>query len=343
MPAVTSGKVLVTGANGFIAMWVVRTLLHAGYSVRGTVRSEGKAKHPRQVFASYGNKLEIVIVEDITKEGAFDEAVKGVDAIAHLASPFHFKSDDPDELIVPAVKGTTRILESALAYGTTVKRVVVTSSVASVMQQQDTPRTFSELDWNDAAVNEVREKGRGASPAAKYRASKTLAERAAWEFVEKDKGAIGWDLVVLNPPYVFGPVIQEVGAPEALNGSMLDWFDSVLKGSLDAKQLSTIGWPWIDVRDLANAHLLALQKEAAGGERIIVSEGVSMWQDFVNAARKYGANISEGDTSYNIKTATHHVMYDTSKAARLLGIKYRSIEESTKDIIDDFRARHWIS
>ncbi|KZT02608.1 NAD(P)-binding protein [Laetiporus sulphureus 93-53] len=342
MPVVATGTVLVTGANGYIAMWVVRTLLQAGYSVRGTVRSEGKAKHLRQVFASYGNKLEILIVEDITRQGAFDEAVKGVDAIEHTASPFHFKADDPEELIVPAVQGTTRILESALANGTTVKRVVVTSSTASVMHPQDTPRAFSELDWNDAAINEVKEKGRGASQPAKYRASKTLAERAAWEFVEKNKGATGWDLVVLNPPYVFGPATQEVGAPEALNESMLDWFHSVFKGSRDAKQLSAVGSSWIDVRDLADAHLLALQKEEAGGERIIISEGVFKWQDFVNAARKYGAKIPEGDTSYDIKTATHDIMYDTSKAARLLGLKYHSIEQSTKDIMDDFKARHWI-
>lgn len=167
--------------------------------------------------------------------------VKDVDAIEHTASPFHFKAGDPDELIVPAVHGTTRVLESALAYGTSVKRVVVTSSCASVMQVQATPRTFSEADWNDAAIAEVREKGRDAPQPAKYRASKTLAERAAWEFVEKNKGKIGWDLVVMNPPYVFGPAIHEVGAPEALNESMHDWFHSVFKGSKDPDQLVTVG------------------------------------------------------------------------------------------------------
>lgn len=260
MPVVNSGKVLVTGANGYIAMWVVHTLLEQGYTVRGTVRSESKAKHLSKVFASYSEKLEIVVVPDITKvllrliihgvvcqtdgltqEGAFDEYVKDVDAIEHTASPFHFKAGEPDELIIPAVHGTTRVLESALAHGSRVKRIVVTSSCASVMQVQDTPRKFSEEDWNDAAIAEVREKGRAASQPAKYRASKTLAERAAWDFVAKNKEKLTWELVVLNPPYVFGPAIHEVGAPESLNESMHDWFHSVLKGSKDPKQLSTIG------------------------------------------------------------------------------------------------------
>jgi len=342
MVAVSSGKVLVTGANGYIAMWVVHTLLEQGYVVRGTVRSESKATHLRKVFTKYGDKLEVVIVPDITKEGAFDEVVKGIDAIEHTASPFHFKASDPDELIIPAVHGTTRVLESALAYGTSVKRVVVTSSCASVMQVQDTPRTFSEADWNDAAIQEVRAKGHAAPNPAKYRASKTLAERAAWDFVEKNKGKIGWDLVVMNPPYVFGPAIHEVGAPEALNESMHDWFHSVFKGSKDPKQLSSIGSCWIDVRDLAEAHVLSLKKQEAGGERVIISEGPWKWQDWVNAAREAGFQTPVSDDSYDPSKAVHHIMYDTSKAARLLGLKYRSIKESTKDMIDDFKARGWI-
>ncbi|PCH42483.1 NAD(P)-binding protein [Wolfiporia cocos MD-104 SS10] len=342
MPAVTTGKVLVTGANGFIAMWVVRTLLEQGYTVRGTVRSESKGAHLRQVFATYSDKLEILIVEDITKEGAFNEAVQGVDAVEHTASPFHFKADDPDELIVPAVHGTTRVLESVRTHGTSVRRVVVTSSCASVMQLQPEPRVFSEVDWNDAAIAEVRAKGRAAPQPAKYRASKTLAERAAWEFMERNKGSIGFDLVVLNPPYVFGPAIHEVGAPEALNESMHDWFHTVFKGSKTATQLSSVGSSWIDVRDLAEAHTLALKREEAGGERIIVSEGAFMWQDWVNAARVHGANVPAGDESYDHAKAVHSLRYDTSKAARLLGLKYRSIKESAKDMFEDFKARGWV-
>ncbi|KZT25509.1 NAD(P)-binding protein [Neolentinus lepideus HHB14362 ss-1] len=118
MPAVIPpSKVLVTGANGYIAIWVVRRLLEKGYSVRGIVRSESKAEHLRQLFNEYGGKHEVVVVEDITKEGTFDEAVKDIDAIEHTASPFHLLADDPNEFIEPAVKGTLGVLQSALKYG----------------------------------------------------------------------------------------------------------------------------------------------------------------------------------------------------------------------------------
>jgi nucleoside-diphosphate-sugar epimerase len=89
-------KVLVTGANGYLATWVVKKYLEAGYSVRGTVRSLSKSAFLNDKFSDYGDRFELVVVEDITKDGAFDEAVKGVDAIAHTASPFHFRVTKPD-------------------------------------------------------------------------------------------------------------------------------------------------------------------------------------------------------------------------------------------------------
>jgi len=92
----TPAKVLVTGANGYLATWVVKKYLEAGYSVRGTVRSLTKSAFLNDKFAQYGDQFELVVVEDITKDGAFDDAVKGVDAIAHTASPFHYNSTNPD-------------------------------------------------------------------------------------------------------------------------------------------------------------------------------------------------------------------------------------------------------
>ena len=91
-----SAKVLVTGANGYLATWVVKKYLEAGYSVRGTVRSLSKSAFLNDIFGHYGDRFELVVVEDITKDGAFDEAVKGVDAIAHTASPVHFNITKPD-------------------------------------------------------------------------------------------------------------------------------------------------------------------------------------------------------------------------------------------------------
>ncbi len=103
----------------------------------------------------------------LIQDGAFDDAVKGIDAIVHTASPYNLKADDPAELIGPAVHGTTGILLSALKHGSSVKRVVITSSCASVATPTTNPRIFSEEDWNEASVAEVKEKGRDASASAK--------------------------------------------------------------------------------------------------------------------------------------------------------------------------------
>ena len=176
-----------------------------------------------------------------TQDGAFDEAVKGVDAIAHTASPFHFKADDPSELIVPAVRGTTGILASALAHAPqAVNRIVITSSCAAVLTPARQPGLFSEEDWNEASIAAVESQGRAAPNAEKYRASKTLAERAAWAFWEEHKTEVGWDLVVLNPPFVFGPVVHEVANAAALNESARDWYDTVVKGTRDVASLVAI-------------------------------------------------------------------------------------------------------
>ncbi|PSS37211.1 hypothetical protein PHLCEN_2v944 [Hermanssonia centrifuga] len=347
MPTISSGSVLVTGANGYIAVWIVKTLLEQGYSVRGTVRSPPKGSHLKETFKEYGARLQVVVVEDMITEGAFDEAVKGVVGIIHTASPVHTHADDPDELIVPAVGGTLSVLRSALVHGTSVKRLVITSSCATVVQEDPNPRVFDEESFNDLAVKEVELKGREARPIDKYRASKTLAERAAWSFVEERERDIGWDLVVLNPPWVFGPVLQHVAAndPQNLNTSMLEWFNNVVKRKRDDEFLASIGTAWVDVRDLALAHVLALQKEAAGGNRFIISAGPYKWQDLVSAAHAIDPSLPPGNTSYEPSTAAHHARFDASKADQCFGFTratYRSMEATTADILKQFKQNGWI-
>lgn len=184
----------------------------------------------------------ISVGADLYQEGAFDEAVKDVDAVEHTASPFHFNASDPNELITPAVAGTTSVLASAAAYGKSVKRVVVLSSCAAVIDPSSGPSTFNEDNWNQGSIDAVEKEGRNAPNAEKYRASKTLAEKAAWAFYEKKKASLNWDLVVLNPPFVFGPVLHSVDSSSALNTSAGDWYKSVLEGTKDEKTLVTFGY-----------------------------------------------------------------------------------------------------
>ena len=124
--------------------------------------------------------------------------MKGVDAIQHTASPFHLNGSHPDDLIVPALEGTRTILNSTLKYGADVKRFVLTASTASIEEPSEGIRVFTEEDWNEMSVREVEQKGVESTATHWYRASKTLAERKAWEFVEEHKGEIQWDLVTIN-------------------------------------------------------------------------------------------------------------------------------------------------
>ncbi|GLB36862.1 putative D-lactaldehyde dehydrogenase [Lyophyllum shimeji] len=346
MPTISTGdKVLVTGANGFIAVWVVRKFLEKGYAVRGSVRSTDKGKFLKEMFKSYGDKFELVVVEDITKEGAFDEAVKGVDAIAHTASPFYLDAASVDELIGPAVNGTTCILKSAAKNGQGVKRIVVTSSCASVLEVGK-DKVFTEKDWNELAIKEVKEQNDEASGPAKYFASKTLAEKAAWEFYEKNKSDAKWDLAVLNPPFVFGPVIHDVKGVDSLNTSARQWHDTVLVDGKPKDFLTTQGASWIDVRDVAEAHVLALEKEAAGGERIIISAGSYVWQDWVDAANSLSPSPIPSHPRLPVgypgaRPDKPVASYDTSKEKRILGLKYHTKEETTRDTLADFEKRGW--
>jgi len=347
MPTVsTNNKVLVTGSNGYIAAWVVRRFLESGYAVRGTVRSADKAKFLHDLFKSYGDKFESVVVEDITKEGAFDEAIKGVDAIAHTASPFYLTAASVEELIGPAVNGTVSILQSAAKYGQGVKRIVVTSSCASVLEPGK-DKVFTEEDWNELAIKEVKEQGDKAPGITKYRASKTLAERAAWEFYEKNKSDIKWDLSFLNPPFVFGPLTHDFKSVDSLGTSARQWHDVLLVDDKSKDFLTTQGSAWIDVRDVADAHVLALEKEAAGGERIIISAGSYVWQDWLDAANSLSPSPIPSHTPLPVgysgagRTAKPPVVYSTSKEARILGLKYHTMEETTCDTLADFESRGW--
>ena len=158
----------------------------------------------------------------------------GVDAIVHTASPVNLHTDKPEEVIDPAVNGTLGVMRSATSPNQrlSVKRIVFLSSCATILTRNaPEPRVYDESCWNDADVQEVEEKGRDASPLTKYSASKVLAERRAWEFYEEKKAELPWDFVVVNPPWVFGPTLHEVGGePESLNSSNKVLYNAITKG-----------------------------------------------------------------------------------------------------------------
>lgn len=338
MPAINApATVLVTGASGFIAVWVCKTFLEAGYTVRGTVRSASKGDYLTDLFKSHGDKFQYVIVKDIAEAGAFDEAVKGVDAVAHTASPFHFQAEDPQDLIDPAVKGTIGVLKSIEKNAPGVQRVVTTSSVAAVLDaSKPTGTIYTENDWNVSSVKAVEEKGKDAASFDKYRASKTLAEKAAWAEVESQKPT--WDLVTINPPMVFGPILQQVDDPSSLNTSvaMLYKIIHTKEEELSKDLLLTPNANFVDVRDVALAHVRALEVPEAGGQRFITAGGAYSWQDVIDILPPPHPRGTPGAG----KSLTHS-KFSAEKARKVLGIDFKKLDETVKDTEEGLRKRGW--
>jgi len=333
---------LVTGASGFIAVHVVKILLERGFTVIGTVRSPNKGHNLQNLFKEYGDRFSYVIVEDVSVDGAFDKVVVGVEAVQHLATAVSFQVDDPQDLIRPAVLGTIGILESVKKYAPTVKRVVLTSSVASVIHKKDKPdATYDESDWNTDSPKIVEEKGREAPGQEKYRTAKVLAERAAWDFVEKNKGSINFDIVTFCPPFVLGPILHDVPSADKLNISIgfFHKYTTKCDPPISKEELSAGGRNWCDVRDVALCQVLALEKPEAGNERYIVSSGPFTWQDVLDALHTNGSypDVPKGYPGAG-KDVVHGVML-SHKVEKTMGLKLRSLADSATATLASLKER----
>jgi nucleoside-diphosphate-sugar epimerase len=296
---------VVTGASGYVATETVKQLLEKGYNVRATVRSvsnKDKVAHLEKLAEALPGTLTLHEA-DLLKEGSFDEVVKGADYVFHMASPFFAGGDDIDphkDLIDPAVNGTKNVLGSVSKEKSTIKRVVLTSSFASVVKAKagpSKPPLFTEEDWNDEATPETTD---GA-----YYLSKTLAEKAAWEIAEKE----GFELVAINPTLVLGPILS----------SRADGVSRrTISGILEGGEISHDLLPWLcDVRDVARAHVLGAENPKAKGQRFIVSQGNTTAPKVITDALKArfpGFKIQDGG---NIPS---EAFADNSKALQELGL-----------------------
>ncbi|KAL2155438.1 hypothetical protein VTH82DRAFT_180 [Thermothelomyces myriococcoides] len=334
-------KVLLTGGSGFIAAHILEQLLAKGHSVVTTVRSEEKAAKIREAYPEKvaSGDLVTAIVPDIARPDAFDEVVKtpGLEVVLHTASPFHFNIQDPKELLDPAVIGTTSILRAVAASAPTVRRVVVTSSFAAIVDEghlRDSEHTFSEASWNPVTAEEVHR-----HPATAYRASKTFAERAAWDFVRDPANGAKFDLVTINPPMVFGPVAHHLTGLDALNTSNQRFLDC-LQGRW-REEVPSAGpvYIWVDVRDVAEAHVKAgLELPEVGGKRLFVTAGAFSHAELARIARENfpedaGRLPTEQTKGGELPAENERFKFDNSETNKLLGIKYRSFKESVVDTL----------
>lgn len=254
-------SVLVTGASGYIAKHILVQLLNAGFTVTGSLRSLNRATEVRDAVlpkltdtTNLDVRLRFVVL-DLDKDVGWPAAFEGIDSLIHTASPFPLiQPKDENDLIRPAVDGALRALRAAHAAG--VKRVIMTSSSAAVMVGNHKDRPADERDWSDLS-----------SPSATaYVKSKTLAERAAWDFVANT--APDMALTVINPVLVLGPPLDKHF------GTSVSIIERVLKAKDPA--LPRIGFPIVDVRDVAAMHVRALQQPETVGKRFIAADRF-MW------------------------------------------------------------------
>lgn len=267
--------VLITGASGFVGTHCIVQLIQKGYAVRGTLRSLSRADSIRQIIReNTEGDFDLTFVEaDLNGDDGWNKAVEGCDAIFHVASPVPAQlPKHEDELIIPAREGTLRVLRAAK--NANVSRVILTSSVAAICYGHEMGKTsFTEEDWTNPNGNNL----------TPYIKSKVLAEKAAWEFVEKEGGI---QLSTVNPGGILGPVLEKD------YGTSAEIVKKMMAGEFPG--YPNIGFPLVDVRDVASMHILAMETESAIGERFICSNdyiwfsdvGAILKENFPNYAKK---------------------------------------------------------
>lgn len=295
--------ILVTGGSGFIAGHIILQLVERGYAVRTTIRSLAKAEATRQTLEaaglSAGAPLEFVAA-DLTSDSGWAEAMTGIDAVLHVASPIHTgKVKDENDVIAPAREGTLRVLRAASRAG--IRRLVLTSAFHSVgFGHRHDYGEFTEDDWSVIDNRGVDVYGK----------SKILAERAAWDFIESD--ASGMELVVLLPVAVMGPVI----------GTSVSGADHIVQASLKGKMpgYPRMYIPIVDVRDVAAAQVAAITAPDAAGKRILVANG-----EPAVAMKEIGAVIREHFGSAASKVPTRSIPDLVGRLAALFSAEYRPV------------------
>jgi dihydroflavonol-4-reductase len=338
--------IAVTGVTGFIAAHAVAELLARGYTVRGTARSAAKLTETKLPSLPGYDRVTVVeadllspVEADLLSPEGFREAFAGCSAVLHMASPYTLESKDAlKELVEPAVKGTLHALEAAAATPS-VKRVVLTSSMAAVTDEPD-GRVLTEADWNT----------KSSLTRNPYYFAKAEAERAAWDFMAKAKP--GFDLVVINPFLVIGPSLTP-----GLNTSNQIIVEA-LTGVFPA--IMELTWGMVDVRDVALAHVLAVENPTAAGRYLCAAESVTMRRlietlkplaqphdklptraiDFwlgSTIGRWFAFTQPPGAASYMKTHLGRTPRFDTAKIQRELGLKYRGISATIAETVADLR------
>ncbi len=339
-----SKPVLVTGATGYVAGWLVKKLLDEGLTVHAAVRdpkNKSKLAHLDELAANSTGNIKY-FKADLLQNGSYAEAMEGCELVYHTASPYTISVKDPQkELVDPALKGTHNVLSQATKTAS-VKRVVVTSSCAAIYSDaidcENAPNgILTENDWNTTASLDY----------LPYSYSKTLAEKEAWKIAGSQKQ---WDLVVINPCGVFGPALNPKTSTSESTSIMKQIGDGTMKAGVP-----NLGFGVVDVRDLAVAHFEAGFRPDANGRNIILAHNTNLLEMALTLQEDFGSKFPIpksalpkwllmivgplANKAFTRKFIRNNVNVawkgDNSKSMRELGMKYRSLKET---MVDDFRS-----
>lgn len=272
-----NSPILVTGASGYIASWIIKLLIEDGYTVHGTVRNlqqTEKTDHLLEVQKNSTGKLKL-FEADLMDEGSFAKAMADCALVIHTASPFFVQGvkDAQEQLIKPAQEGTRNVLDT-VNETTSVKRVVLTSSLAALygdaIDIKNTRNgTFDEKSWNTTSSVDHQP----------YSYSKTVAEKEAWRMVNEQER---WDLLVINPGFVMGPSLSK-----RVESTSIDFMLSMVNGKF-AKGMPDLYFGIVDVRDVAQAHINAGLMEKASGRHVTMSDTLSTLEIADKLREKFG-------------------------------------------------------
>jgi len=272
MATLTTTKVLVTGANGFIGLNTVLRLLQLGYNVRATIRNESHKKNIVETLSKHldTSRLEFAIV-DLIKDDGWQNAVQGCDYVIHTASPYPAEDPkDENELIIPARDGTLRVLKSAQIEG--IKRFVMLSTYGAIFDgHEGENRTFDETDWSDLG-----------KPRLIYHKSKTLAEHAAWDYIHSAENKSKMEMVVVNPTNVFGPVL------DSHHHTATEWYRTIMHAEVPG--VSRTQLDFVDVRDIVDILEKAMTVPEAADKRFLCNGASIPLLEFADILHKNFTN-----------------------------------------------------
>ncbi|KAH3898895.1 SDR family oxidoreductase SCDLUD_005237 [Saccharomycodes ludwigii] len=325
--------VLVSGASGFIAEHIIHQLLETNkYKIIGSVRTQNKADLLHKLFENTPD-LSFVIVPDLSFPNAFDEAFIKIgdqlNYIFHTASPFFVFSENPEkDLLIPAINGTKAILEATVKYAFNVKKVIITSSYAAVTTPEidaTSGEIITEENWNPITLGEGLQNGiKG------YFASKTFAEKAAWDFI-KENNKVKFTLTTILPTLVLGEQLfdQNIIPGKTLNTSA-ELVNRLVHSNIDTPIDNEIYGAYISVQDVARSHLEVLFNNNLDGKRLLVSQGRYTLQTIIDIINinfptlrgKIAKGVRGTDTAKIASLAT----INNSVTKELLGFRFRNLE-----------------